>query len=99
VRGVSPDADLLLGRANTNAPVGRGRYHDKQPGWLFGHGGVARRAIETCASCHAQDFCLRCHSATSGWHINPHGPNFDPGVQSKNPGMCLICHTTGVPKP
>jgi predicted CXXCH cytochrome family protein len=79
--------------------VGTGRFHDKQPGWLFGHGGIARRAIETCASCHAQDFCLRCHSATTGWHINPHGSSFDPGVESKNRAMCLICHTTGVPKP
>ena len=91
------DCHQMLGRANTTAPIGGGRYHDKQPGWLFGHGGVARRSIETCASCHAQDFCLRCHSATSGWNINPHGANFDPRVQSKNPAMCLICHTRGVP--
>jgi hypothetical protein len=92
------DCHRTLGRASTNAPVGTSRYHDKQPGWLFGHGGIARRAIETCASCHAQDFCLRCHSATTGWHINPHGREFDPRVQSKNPAMCLLCHTTGVPK-
>jgi hypothetical protein len=85
-----------LGRADTRAPIGR--FHDAQPGWLFGHGGVARRAIETCASCHAQDFCLRCHSATTGWQINPHGSRFDPGVESKNRAMCLLCHTTGVPK-
>lgn len=91
------DCHQMMGRANTNAPIGSGRYHDKQPGWLFGHGGVARRAIETCASCHAQNFCLRCHSATSGWHINPHGSGFDPGVESKNKAMCLACHTTGVP--
>jgi len=88
---------IALGRANTSAPVGQGKYHDNQPGWLFGHGAVARRSIETCASCHSQDFCVRCHSATSGWHINPHGPGFDPSVQGKNPAMCLICHTTGVP--
>jgi hypothetical protein len=88
---------LQLGRASSTAPIGPGKYHDNQPGWLFGHGGVARRSIETCASCHGQDFCLRCHSATTGWHINPHGPGFDPRVQSKNPAMCLICHTTGVP--
>jgi len=88
---------VALGRANTSAPIGAVKYHDKQPGWLFGHGGVARRSIETCAGCHAQDFCLRCHSATSGWHIDPHGPGFDPRVQSRNPAMCLICHTTGVP--
>ncbi len=91
------DCHQRLGRANTNAPLGGGSYHDKQPGWLFGHGGVARRSIETCASCHAQDFCVRCHSATSGWHINPHGAGFNPSVESKNPAMCLICHTTGVP--
>jgi hypothetical protein len=90
---------MTLGRSNTSAPIGQGKYHDRQPGWLFGHGGVARRSIETCASCHEQRFCLRCHSATTGWHINPHGPNFDPKVQSKNPAMCLICHTTGVPSP
>jgi hypothetical protein len=89
------DCHRMLGRADTNAPFGK--FHDRQPGWLFGHGGVARRAIETCASCHAQDFCLRCHSATSGWHVNPHGSRFDPGVESKNRAMCLACHTTGVP--
>ena len=91
------DCHKLLGRANTTAPVGAGRYHDKQPGWLFGHGGVARRAIETCAACHAQDFCLRCHSATSGQHVNPHGAGFNPSVASKNRAMCLMCHTTGIP--
>ena len=58
------------------APVGK--FHDAQPGWLFGHGGIARRSIETCASCHAQNFCLTCHSATSGWQINPHGSHFEP---------------------
>ncbi len=84
-----------MGRTGTTAPIGK--YHDNQPGWLFGHGGVARRSIESCASCHDQTFCLKCHSATTGWHINPHGAGFDPGVESKNPAMCLICHTTGVP--
>jgi len=85
----------MLGRADTQAPAGK--YHDKQPGWLFGHGGIARRSIEACASCHAQNFCLTCHSATSGWKINPHGSHFDPSVSSKNKAMCLICHTTGIP--
>jgi hypothetical protein len=91
------DCHRMMGRTGTTVPVGK--YHDNQPGWLFGHGGVARRAIETCASCHDQTFCLKCHSATTGWHINPHGPGFDPKVESKNPAMCLICHTTGVPTP
>jgi hypothetical protein len=86
-----------LGRADTRAPIGK--YHDNQPGWLFGHGGIARRAIETCAGCHEQNFCLKCHSATSGWQINPHGNHFDPSVQGKNRAVCLLCHTTGVPQP
>jgi hypothetical protein len=89
------DCHRMMGRTGTTAPIGK--YHDNQPGWLFGHGGIARRAIETCASCHDQTFCLKCHSATTGWHVNPHGPGFDPKVESKNPAMCLICHTTGVP--
>ncbi|HXY67963.1 MAG TPA: hypothetical protein VEH62_00855 [Gemmatimonadales bacterium] len=90
------DCHQVLGRSNATAPASA-NYHDRQPGWLFGHGGVARRAIETCASCHAQDFCLRCHSATTGQHINPHGAGFNPSVAGKNRAMCLICHTTGIP--
>ncbi|MGA2383338.1 MAG: cytochrome c3 family protein [Gemmatimonadales bacterium] len=89
------DCHRTLGRADTKAPIGK--FHDAQPGWLFGHGGIARRSIETCASCHAQNFCLTCHSATSGWQINPHGSHFSPSVSSKNKAMCLICHTTGIP--
>ncbi len=85
----------MTGRADTRAPIGK--FHDAQPGWLFGHGGIARRSIETCASCHEQSFCLTCHSATSGWQINPHGSHFSPSVASKNKAMCLICHTTGIP--
>jgi predicted CXXCH cytochrome family protein len=85
----------MLGRADTRAPTAK--FHDAQPGWLFGHGGIARRSIETCASCHAQNFCLTCHSATSGWQINPHGSHFSPSVSSKNKAMCLICHTAGIP--
>ncbi len=32
-----------LGEADSRAPIGKS--HDKQPAWLFGHGGIARRAI------------------------------------------------------
>jgi hypothetical protein len=91
------DCHRTVGRADTHAPVGK--FHDRQPGWLFGHGGIARRSIEACASCHAQNFCVTCHSATTGWGINPHGSRFSPGVSSKNKAMCLICHTTGIPSP
>jgi len=85
----------MLGEATTGAPVGK--FHDHQPGWLFGHGGIARRAIESCAGCHEQTFCLRCHSAIGGQGVNPHGPGFDPRVQSKNPTTCRLCHGAAVP--
>jgi len=85
-----------LGAADTGAP--NGRFHDKQPGWLFGHGGVARRAIETCAGCHAQSFCLRCHSGVGGQGVSPHGNRFDPRVESKNAATCRICHGSSIPQ-
>jgi len=86
----------MVGEADTGAPTGK--FHDKQPGWLFGHGGVARRAIETCAGCHEQTFCLRCHSAVGGQGVNPHGSTFDPRVESKNPATCRLCHGASIPK-
>ena len=82
------------GRAVQGAPV---NYHDKQPNWQFGHGAVARRSIESCASCHVQSFCLQCHSAAAGQKIDPHGPNFDPRMGNKNPAMCRVCHLNGPP--
>jgi hypothetical protein len=86
----------VTGRAATRAPVGR--FHDAQPMWLFGHGGIARRAIESCAGCHEQRFCLTCHSASGGWRVNPHGPGFDPSVERRNPAVCRSCHAGGPPR-
>lgn len=91
------DCHVRTGRTPTGA--GTGRYHDAQPLWTFSHGAVARRAIETCASCHQQVFCLQCHSASSGWRVNPHGRDFDPGMERKNPALCRTCHTGGAPRP
>ncbi|MDO8666018.1 MAG: cytochrome c3 family protein [Gemmatimonadales bacterium] len=85
------------GRAAARAPIGR--FHDAQPAWVFGHGGVARRAIENCASCHAQADCLQCHSASVGWRVNPHGRSFNAGLGDRNPAMCRRCHLGGPPRP
>lgn len=85
----------LTGQSRTRAAFGR--FHDNQPLWVFGHGGVARRAIESCASCHEQRDCLRCHSASLGWKVNPHGRGFDPAVGDRNPAMCRTCHLNGPP--
>jgi hypothetical protein len=68
-------------------------FHDAQPDWLLAHGQAARLGMEECASCHEQNSCLRCHSAKSGWRINPHGPGFDPGrVADRSQMSCAICH-------
>jgi predicted CXXCH cytochrome family protein len=83
------------GQSRTGAALGR--FHDAQPFWIFGHGGAARRAIESCAACHAQQDCLQCHSASGGWRVDPHGSGFDPGLADRNPALCRRCHPSGPP--
>jgi hypothetical protein len=68
-------------------------YHDAQPFWLLNHGAAARQGLESCASCHQQTDCLQCHSAKSGWRVNPHGPDFDGGAfGDRNLAPCAVCH-------
>ncbi|MDZ4805395.1 MAG: cytochrome c3 family protein, partial [Candidatus Eisenbacteria bacterium] len=68
-------------------------YHDAQPFWLLAHGQAARAGLETCASCHQQTDCLQCHSARSGWRINPHGDAFDAErLSDRGQLMCSRCH-------
>jgi hypothetical protein len=72
-------------------------YHNEDPNFVFGHGQAARQALESCASCHAQQDCLACHSAKFGRNVNPHGPDFDAEkLRDKNPELCLICHFSDV---
>lgn len=70
--------------------VTAGSFHNGVANWTFAHGGVARRAMETCASCHAQAFCTQCHSATRGWRVSPHGSR--PPDGPRNAPMCRFCH-------
>jgi len=73
-------------------------FHDRSADWSLTHGRVARRSIEVCTSCHRQNDCLKCHSASGFARVNPHPAGLDlRRMQSKNPGTCQICHTTGVP--
>ncbi|MBI4539580.1 MAG: hypothetical protein HY704_08760 [Gemmatimonadetes bacterium] len=68
-------------------------FHDAEPLWLLGHGQAARQGLESCVSCHTQADCLRCHSTTVGWGVNPHGPGFDPSrVAERNRLTCRRCH-------
>ena len=73
-------------------------FHDRSPDWSLTHGRVARRSIEVCASCHRQNDCLKCHSASGYARVNPHPAGLDLArMQSKNRATCLICHTAGIP--
>lgn len=71
-----------------------GAFHDAQPDWLFEHGVAARQGLESCASCHQQTSCLRCHSAKAGLRVSPHGPDFDPDRAAEGSlQSCAVCHT------
>lgn len=78
-----------------DSQLGSTSFHDAIPNWLLGHGQAARRNLESCASCHQQKSCLRCHSARAGWRISPHGPGFDPErVSDRSAISCAICHAS-----
>lgn len=68
-------------------------FHTGQPMWVLSHGRAARTGMESCASCHRQTDCIRCHSAAGGWGVNPHGAGFDARRQaSRNAVTCRWCH-------
>jgi predicted CXXCH cytochrome family protein len=69
-------------------------FHNGQPMWILSHGQAARTGMESCASCHRQNDCVRCHSAVGGWRVNPHGPGFPANrLASRNAASCRWCHT------
>jgi hypothetical protein len=67
-------------------------FHDGQPMWVLSHGQAARRGLEACASCHSQNDCVQCHSATGGWGVSPHGPGFSGRGESRSAASCRLCH-------
>ena len=70
-------------------------FHTGQPMWLLQHGEAARKGLEGCTSCHRQQDCTRCHSATGGWGVNPHGSGFNvTSMSERNQLMCARCHIT-----
>lgn len=78
------------------------------PGWaatspgsaMNQHAREARRNITSCASCHREETCLRCHSAdAASLSISPHGPGWSGSARCKaldrgNRRACLRCHVT-----
>lgn len=68
-------------------------FHNGQPMWLLQHGEAARKGLEGCTSCHKQQDCTRCHSASGGWGVNPHGSSFDASrMGDRNELVCARCH-------
>lgn len=71
-------------------------FHDGQALWILSHPQAARQDLESCVTCHQQKDCLRCHSATTGMGVSPHGPGFDAAsMQDRNQAMCKLCHVRG----
>ncbi|MDB4910283.1 MAG: cytochrome c family protein, partial [Gemmatimonadetes bacterium] len=69
-----------------------GAAHGAQPLWLLQHGQAARQGLQSCAGCHQQTDCLRCHSTVTQ-RVNPHGPDFDaPRMAARNKIVCQYCH-------
>ncbi len=74
-----------------------GPFHSNQPLWILGHAQAARQDLESCSSCHRQTDCLRCHSASAGMRVSPHGPDFpSSSIADRNKAMCTACHVTGL---
>ncbi|MFO0724993.1 MAG: cytochrome c3 family protein [Myxococcota bacterium] len=72
------------------------------PGSRNFHGFFAQRSIQSCASCHQEQYCLTCHASGFGTGAasrggNPHGPNPErlkgTAVRNNNARVCLKCHS------
>jgi hypothetical protein len=77
------------------------RFHPAGFGAEGGHGREARRNLQSCTSCHREDFCVQCHSAgavgAGAPRINPHPPGWRGSARcealaKRNRRMCLRCH-------
>ncbi len=90
-----------LGLSTMSAPDVRAaqRYHPPSAIWVRGptlHGLEARRAMSTCASCHAEQDCVACHGALGiGAGLSPHPPGFAMQCRAaleSNARACRTCH-------
>ncbi len=83
---------VKAGLAGASTASTAGSAHGAQPLWLLQHGQAARQGMQSCAGCHQQTDCLRCHSTVTQ-RVNPHGPDFDARrMASRNKIVCLYCH-------
>jgi len=76
----------------------RAAFHTGKANWILSHGQAARTGMESCASCHRQNDCIRCHSASSGWGVNPHRAGFRANLRGEqNSASCRWCHVGALP--
>ena len=88
------DCHMQVGLAVTSSTQRTTAFHNARPLWLLQHGQAARQDLTSCTTCHAQTYCMQCHSQL-GSRINPHGPGFDAQrMAARNARMCLTCHFT-----
>lgn len=71
IQALAPDPRALAIRETLRAPASHAA-----PGFLDTHGATARRAPETCATCHTRQSCLTCHYASPrvADALHPAGP-------------------------
>ena len=90
-----------LGLAPIAAPDVRAsrRYHPPEAVWVRGpsmHGLEARRAMNTCVSCHAERDCVVCHGGMGiGGGLSPRPVGFAAscaGALARNARACVTCH-------
>lgn len=90
-----------LGLSTMSSPDVRSgaRYHPPDAVWVRGpvlHAREAERAMNACASCHAEDDCVACHGALGiGAGVSPHPPGFEDGcarLLEQNARACRTCH-------
>lgn len=74
-------------------------FHNGQAMWVLAHGQAARLGLQACAACHRQNDCVRCHSATGGWGVNPHRAGFNGNrMAERSPATCRLCHVSNPQK-
>jgi hypothetical protein len=91
-----------LGLSTFSAPATRGgtRYHPPAAVWIRGpdlHAVEARRSLQSCVSCHAEDDCVACHGADTvgGGGVSPHPPGFAQScgvILAASSAACARCH-------
>ncbi|HEX6434837.1 MAG TPA: hypothetical protein VFZ87_11370 [Gemmatimonadales bacterium] len=57
IQALASDPRSTAQRVKLTPPA---NHHD--PDFLTRHGGLARKAVSSCATCHTQESCLACHS-------------------------------------